>query len=562
MSITILHISDLHFVTEADKDKTRYEESFVAKFIENVRSTKIDYLIVSGDVADKSKKLEYDKASCFLNKLVSKLNVPKKNVLICMGNHDISWRELEEIADVKGCANLNQYEEKYHYFKEFYNEFYREGDNEVRQFTTDSVFAEIIDETHEIMLLGINTCCKESNQKEDHYGFIDKECYESYINNINPKYQNYLKCLVMHHNPKDLGKEKHNFSNWREIDQTRLGYPFVVFCGHIHGADAESEVKCDDGDAVHYISVGSLLKTESNAKYNLYTIADGNSELNIRYFNWMDDTEPSKQYWEEQVNSKAIKQIKLKQKVSGSNTLNDILSDDYEKTVQEYENLQRNIQNELNNYSDSPNSILDEIKKYQLYYSGHFHWNTDGNGENSKFRSHGYIDINYLVSHDETLEKITLLYKTIIEEIKSSTTRGKTLLVSIGLECNVIGARLSVLFPDFDFSYIPRRREAKDHNDLENKIGFPDHNTVILIRDITFDADESIEIIEERFKNKNIHLISLFYCGKRDKKNEIFRDVENAHFYSLIDDIEIPRCDLDESKCPVIKNNLQTIFRC
>lgn len=197
-----------------------------------------------------------------------------------------------------------------------------------------------------------------------------------------------------------------------------------------------------------------------------------------------------------------------------------------------------------------------------MFYSGHFHWDTDGNGQNSKFRSHGYIDINYLVSHNVSLEIITRLYKEKINDIQEKTKPDKTIMVSIGLECCVIGARLSVLFPDIGFSYIPRKNNVNDHITIEDKIGLSDYNTVILIKDITFDANEAIEIIKERFENKNIHLISLFYCGKKDEKNEILSGIENAHFHSLIDDIEIPRCDVPESECPIIKNKLQTIYRC
>ena len=81
MSINILHISDLHFVTKADKDKTRYSESFVECFINEFKNIRIDYLIVSGDIADKSKEMEYKTASEFLNKVVSDLKIHKKTFL-------------------------------------------------------------------------------------------------------------------------------------------------------------------------------------------------------------------------------------------------------------------------------------------------------------------------------------------------------------------------------------------------------------------------------------------------------------------------------------------------
>ena len=142
MSINILHVSDLHFVTEADKDKTRYSDSFVEDFLDEFRDVKINYLIVTGDIADKSKEIEYKSASAFLNRVVSDLQIPKQNVLICMGNHDIFWRKLEDIADKEGTKDLHLKKEKYINFEKFYNDFYKkEGGGQIRKFKTDSIFS-------------------------------------------------------------------------------------------------------------------------------------------------------------------------------------------------------------------------------------------------------------------------------------------------------------------------------------------------------------------------------------------------------------------------------------
>ena len=564
MSLNILHISDLHFVTEADKDKSRYSESFVEDFINEFKGeTNIDYLIVTGDIADKSKKEEYNTASKFLEKVTMELHIPKKKVLICMGNHDVFWRKLEDIADKKGKKDLHLRKEKYINFKKFYNDFYKEKGKQIRKFKTNSIFVEIPDDNHKILFLGVNTCYRESNQENDHHGCVDKGNFEKDIRGLNVKYKDYLKCLVMHHNPKDLAKEKHDFLNWREAIEgvrSNLGSSFIVLCGHIHSSDGESEIKSDEGDTIHYISAGSLLQRKTKGKCNLYTINDDSSKLKIKYFNYEEET--GKPYWQPQGNTTSRKEVVLCPVVRQNDTWNDLSSDNDEKIKQELIRSQKRCQQDQNEFNNTKKSILDEIIDHQLYYSGHFHWDTDIKGENSKFKSHGYIDINYLVSHVDSLETIIQLYKDKIEEIQKKNTFNKTLMISIGLECNVIGARLSVLFPEFDYSYIPRKREKKDHNDVEDKIGFSDYSSVVLIKDITFDAEEVAEIIEERFPQKSIHVISLFYCGKKEQKEELLSSIENAHFHSLIDDIKIPQCDMPESECPIINNKLQTIYRC
>lgn len=567
MSINILHVSDLHFGTNSQKDKesTRYNEDFVFSFISQFDKIKIDYLIVSGDVANKSATMEYNKALKFLNKVVDDLNIPKKNVIICMGNHDISWDALVKIED-SGKQEEDLYKEKNKYinFKKFYNNFYKDNNAQIQEFNTDPVFVTIHDDTHKILLLGVNTCFHESNKDKDHYGYIEKDAFNKYVKDLETKYKGFVRILVMHHNPSPLADEQHNVKNWRELNFSQIGsgLPCVVFCGHMHKSDGESTTyDNDENDTIHYISVGSLLKKSTIGKYNLYTINDNSTELKIKYYNYQEDTASCKQYWQEQTNIKAPTSVFLRKSIQNNDTWNVIASDVNKKRVQDLDDQTKTNHNKLDDVK-SKKSILDIIKDQELYYSGHFHWDTDNKGENSKFKSHGYIDINYLVSHNEALETIISLFKTKIEEITSKITLGNIAMVSIGLECDVIGARLSVLFPKFGFSYIPLKHKENDHNDVEKEIGLTDYDTVILIKDITFDADEAIEIIEERFKDKNVYLISLFYCGKKEKKNEILSGVENAHFYSLIDDIEIPQCDMSESECPIIKNKLQTIYRC
>lgn len=560
MSINILHISDLHFGTKKNEDKSRYNDTFVGKFLEQFKDTKIDYLLVSGDIANESKELEYNTASTFLNRVVSELNIPKEKVLLCMGNHDISWGILDDIADREGTKDLNLRQEKYRNFGKFYDDFYKEDEMPIQKFNTDPIFVEVPDNEHKILFLGVNTCYKESNQKDDHYGWIEQTSFESYLNKMDPKYKDYVKCLVMHHNPKDLGKEQHDLRNWRDINTVVLGYPLVVFCGHIHGSDGESEVKSDDDETIHYVSVGSLLKKDTIGKYNLYSIPDDSSKLQIKYFNFNDDTDVSKQYWQEQSSSKSRKEIPLKKCVQKDDAFDKIMSDSREKQIQmlEYHKERHTSKSAIN----PSKSLLDKIRDHKLFYSGHFHWATNKEGFDNIFKTHGYIDVNNLVSHDESLETISQLFKTQLEEICKKTTFERTIVVAIGLECNVIGGRLSVLFPTLNYSYIPRKHEVNDHNEFENSIGFSDYDTVVLIKDITFDAEEVVEIIKEKFPQKTIHLISLFYCGKKEKKKEILSDIENAHFYSLIDDIEISQCYVPESECPIIKYKLQTIYSC
>jgi orotate phosphoribosyltransferase len=313
--------------------------------------------------------------------------------------------------------------------------------------------------------------------------------------------------------------------------------------------DNGSAVVEGKGKGVYYFSTGSLLNTEYKGRsFNLYEI---NNNTITYFFHAHLDTMKDP-YWDKIEDGI----ITIEEQDVSKNITTKV--DEEEKEEFPGDNKQ----------DEDKQLLIEYIGRHKLYYSDHFHWNTNENTGKSDIKTHGYIDINYLVSHNESLESITRLFRTKIDDIKNQFGEklGKTIMVSIGMECIVIGARLSVLYPEYDFSYIPRRRKADDHNDIEQRIGLniDDYDTIILIKDIIVQTAESETkaIIRENYYGKNIHLISLFYCGKEKDKKEILNDIENAHFYSLIDDIKIPVCEMIESKCPIIKNKLQTIYRC
>ena len=99
MNNAILHISDLHF--SSNIDITRFDNNFQNKFIETLKAItdfKIKYLVITGDIANLSDETEYNTAKTFLDVIVSSLDINKMNVIICPGNHDISYPELDNTA--------------------------------------------------------------------------------------------------------------------------------------------------------------------------------------------------------------------------------------------------------------------------------------------------------------------------------------------------------------------------------------------------------------------------------------------------------------------------------
>lgn len=91
-NITWLHISDLHFQESPPYDNTIIIESLLEDIKSQIKekSLKVDFIIISGDIANKGLPEEYHKASQFLEELREISNVPRKNMFVVPGNHDVS----------------------------------------------------------------------------------------------------------------------------------------------------------------------------------------------------------------------------------------------------------------------------------------------------------------------------------------------------------------------------------------------------------------------------------------------------------------------------------------
>jgi len=135
-SITILHLSDLqfgrHHVDETKGRTPLYADNGydieLEKLIYDVKKLESEiglpkYIVVSGDIAETSSKNEYDNAKIFFEGLIAALNVPKKNLIIVPGNHDIN-RSLCQAARLHAKAKNIPFHPPFFSKFEIYQEFF------------------------------------------------------------------------------------------------------------------------------------------------------------------------------------------------------------------------------------------------------------------------------------------------------------------------------------------------------------------------------------------------------------------------------------------------------
>ena len=252
MENAILHISDLHFVAEYEREgNSRFSEPFKMCFFNflkleiDKKNLKLKYVIVTGDISNSGVKREFDEVIIFLNELCETFKLNKENIIICPGNHDISWEnlrnELDEIPEDNRKEPYKYHDIKFKYFKEFYSTFF-EGKKEFKE--DDAIVDTIIDKDDKIVVLGLNSCYKESFLKTNHIGYIEPKTLKNYIQKLleNHEILEYDKLLVMHHNSEDF-KNDPPINNWYEISLILDNHFPAILCGHIHSSKGLGEIK-------------------------------------------------------------------------------------------------------------------------------------------------------------------------------------------------------------------------------------------------------------------------------------------------------------------------------
>lgn len=87
--IKILHLSDIHLGTISDTRK--YLTQLETDLIKNLNISKLEYLVISGDIASFSIKEEYEAAAEMICNLIKQFKLDPNRVIIVPGNHDLNW---------------------------------------------------------------------------------------------------------------------------------------------------------------------------------------------------------------------------------------------------------------------------------------------------------------------------------------------------------------------------------------------------------------------------------------------------------------------------------------
>ncbi|WP_407268965.1 metallophosphoesterase [Tenacibaculum maritimum] len=277
--LRILHLTDFHY-TE-NKTSIPIQNRLIDSLSKTLKkdSSEVDFIFFTGDIVDKGNELDhfFTAEKNLLDRLSNELKVPKTNVIICAGNHDVNrGQELDDIAssikDIKNNEELNKYITKQegkslnaslenfnNYFK-FHDSFYKKHSSDFNDYI-DKMYSIHKREKggNKISISTINSAWRAIDSKTDSGNLLYpthllKESYEKI------KQEKSFNIILMHHPLSDF-----KYWNSQSLESIIFKDYHIMFSGHTH----------KNRDTIHVVPEIGMYSCTSNATLSL----DGESKI-------------------------------------------------------------------------------------------------------------------------------------------------------------------------------------------------------------------------------------------------------------------------------------------
>jgi len=347
----IIHISDTEFgpnnrAKEADRDGDGdYEDSHrevMDDFVADIRREVVNKyditpdrvgLVISGDITNKGDNAEFRDAQKYINDARQKAGIPKQQVAIVPGNHDVNWDDCRDAYKAelrRGRQDGKQVRKMMRISPEKLSKFagfFREVCGIDFKIQRPLVFKGF--EKLGIALIGLDTTYPSLFTRKDNYGRIRVEQVRAAGEELKRWLANkrdLIPIALMHHSLLPNLENKKDMSylrRWREVRRWLRDQRFgVVLCGHEHTTDRSSSLSGD----FKILVTGSfgLCQRELNVGYeegrrpetNRYQIIlinpAGKSKVVYRRLNRTDSTFPMGVWEEDRSSGEPFDRIELR----------------------------------------------------------------------------------------------------------------------------------------------------------------------------------------------------------------------------------------------------------
>lgn len=112
-----LHFSDMHFGIEQAQGKEETEAAIRSNYMNDLtnriceinRNKKVDFIIITGDIAWKATEDDYILAEKWIRGLLKSCNMSVDQIFLCVGNHDIERETVEELEFPRKQLQANKF---------------------------------------------------------------------------------------------------------------------------------------------------------------------------------------------------------------------------------------------------------------------------------------------------------------------------------------------------------------------------------------------------------------------------------------------------------------------
>ncbi|MBD3421047.1 MAG: GTP-binding protein [Chitinivibrionales bacterium] len=298
--IYILHLSDLHI--DHDKEKAFiYRSQLQLDLHKELGINRLDYLVISGDIANKASPSEYKIAVEFVDGLLKGFGISSDKAIIVPGNHDVDWEESKKAYPFYWKSNLPEHldpgrtisageagvlmrddQTYFNRFENFNSHFYKKvyrSHPYPLEYSSQGILH--INEDDKMLFLGLN-----SSWHIDHHfktrAEIHKVSLHQAIEKMQNKYDDWLKIAVLHHPVSVDGIADESFMDSLSV----CGFKMCMH-GHVHKA-AEGHYAYDDHRKIHCMGAGTFgapskhLQEGVPRQYQLIVLDPNTGEVSVQ----------------------------------------------------------------------------------------------------------------------------------------------------------------------------------------------------------------------------------------------------------------------------------------
>ncbi|MCP4104749.1 MAG: CHAT domain-containing protein [Desulfobacteraceae bacterium] len=327
--IYILHLSDIHLST-SDQAIT-YRTQLETDLKHNVELKQLDYLVISGDIANNSKSEEYKAALELVEGIAKRFRLDPERIVTVPGNHDLNWdisakayeyvpiHQLpdplpEEYIPAGLAGALKPDSERYRKrFANFSKHFYKKIYN--KEYPSDySEQGILYFRPHDrILFMGINSCWNIDHNFKNRSGIHSGALTNAISQILSGSYSDWLKIAVWHH-PIAGVKRMKDISFLSQLEAN--GFQICMH-GHMQEVPHGSYL-CDHG--IHFVGAGKsgepANEQVTGIPYNLLLLDTGTRTITVKTGN-------KEGAWGDRGNKKIHYTIDLKETVNSNLKMKD-----------------------------------------------------------------------------------------------------------------------------------------------------------------------------------------------------------------------------------------------